>query len=351
MLIELVIYYLLPFMLMMLIMVSFHEAGHYIAARLQGIPVHEFAVGMGPKITSWTDKSGCEWSLRYIPVGGYVALEKDRESAEKYNARPPLQRLIVAAAGPLASILLGFIVLAGLYWQHGKYDVSTVVEKVLSDSRAEEAGFRPGDAIVEVDGTEVTRYSELKNAIANYRGDRLDVVLLRDGDRIDTSISWDSWENKKEDGIIIGFEPDFAGVMPFSLPSAVAVAASDTVVYSVMVANGLYDLVTFEIPVEELGGPVKIAETSGDVLIKFGFASLLIISAVITINLGIMNLLPIPVLDGGHIVICLFEIVFGRGTPPAVLKGLHIGGAAVLLAFIVGITMKDLFQIAERVFG
>ncbi len=329
--------YIAPFLLVLTIIVFVHEMGHYLVARWNGIAIHTFSIGFGPEIIGITDKLGTRWRLSAIPLGGYlrflgdmnVASLNDPDAIEKFdkNIRPHLfsqksvwQRIAVVLAGPFANIIFTFLVLYALLLGYGQYVTDPVVQEVVPNSVAEQAGVLDGDRILRVDGYSVRRFSDFQRLVATAPGREVSLLVERYGQEFELVVVpqaveiTDRFGNTQRIGRIgvsrsISAD-DYVKFWPNPL-EAVSMAAEEMVFLVDRTFAFLADFFVGRGDIEQLGGPIKIAQVSGDVA-TLGFLALINLTALLSLNIGIFNLFPIPMLDGGHLVYYLVEAVRGR---------------------------------------
>ncbi len=337
------------FLIVIGVLVFVHEFGHYLAARLTGCKVEAFSIGFGRPLAAWTDRAGTAWQIGWIPIGGFVRIhgferadmmeDTDRAAllpAQAYHNKPVAARALVAAAGPAANFLFTFLVLAVLFLAVGRPTQTTQVLQVLPNHAAALAGIRPGDRITAIAGTEVADFSALQAAIRVHPGQTVPVQVQRGAASLTLPVTLDT--EKGPAGHAIG-ELGIAGgavtYQPAGLFGAIATAARQTWAIVAQTANGLWQLVTGHASPAELGGALRIAQLSGQVA-KLGITSFVSFIAIISVNLGLLNLVPIPVLDGGHLLFLGLEALRGRPVPRRYYEaGMRagIGLVAVLLIF------------------
>jgi len=331
-------------------LIFIHEFGHYIFARIFKVKINEFSIGMGPKL-AWYDskKTGIRYAISMLPLGGYVAMAgEDDESDEPdaFDKKPAWQRFIITAAGATVNIIAGFIImtiLTGMIPIGGTtvaefYDKSETGFEISS----EDSGLMAGDVIVEVDGKHVKILDELSYEIMR-RGTRpLDITVIRDGKReviedvvfpgmSDSGQSFGTMDFK-----VYRVEKDFGSLMSHAMRKSFLTVR--------MCWESLYDLVTGRYSFEAVSGPVGISSAIGDAA-KSGVASLLHIAGLISINLGFMNLLPIPALDGGRLITILVEMVTRKKMPKRVEGIINTVGFSALMLLSLVILVKDVIQI------
>lgn len=369
--------YVLPFLLMIGILVTLHEFGHYYAARTLGIQVAQFSVGIGPALYVRTDKNGCRWQVCILPIGGFVRFvsELDDEGAmmsepiprptkamsaadeRKYFARrSPMDRAFVILAGPVLNLLLGLVIISTLYVAQGRPHIAPVIDTVIAGMPAEKAGIRPGDRVLSINGIETASYTDVYKEIALHPKEALTIQVRRgQGDDaqihsfevITTSREIETFgvsQTAGQIGITSTGEVEMEQIGPIT---ALLVGADDVWQLTRSMVIGLGQIASGARPLTDIGGPVKIAEMSGNAY-QAGFVAFVFLLAAISINLGVMNLFPLPVLDGGQLIVCAVEQVIRRPVSPKTLYYIHSAGAVVMLFCMVGLTVNDLLGLLAR---
>ena len=352
---------IVPFLIILTILVFVHELGHYVVARICGVRVEVFSIGFGPELIGWTNKrSGTRWKFSLIPLGGYVKMFGDLNAAsmpdssmelaeeEKAYAFPYktlAQRSWIVAAGPLANFLFAIVLLAGLFAIVGQPFTPAVVDAVLPDSAAEAAGIQSEDRIVAIDDEQIERFEELERIISLSAGQQLRIEVERAGEMIELvavprlTVKEDIFGNKHESGLlgVQSLRMDFT-VLPVHV--ALWRATTQTVSTTGDVLVGVWQIISQQRSFDELGGPIRIAQMSGQVA-KIGIATSISFMALLSINLGLINLFPIPILDGGHLLYYGIEALRGR---PLGEKAQEYGfriGLALVMTLIIAVTWND----------
>lgn len=326
------------------LLIFIHEFGHFIAAKAVGVTVHEFAIGMGPKIISWQGKE-TKYSIRILPIGGYVKLEGEDEDSQSENAlcnKAPWKRFIVLFAGAFMNLLLGFLLFIILVF-NSTIRTSTV-DTVVKGSAFEQAGIQPGYEIIRMAGEEYSSDISSYNDITYFE--------YKNGFKDGVNITFDTgngtvtkYIEKKEipgeDGTqgrkIYGFTP---GIADKNAGTVIVAAVDDFTFMTKMIFASFIDLFTGKVPADAVSGPVGIVNEIGNAA-DTGFLSLLALLAMLSVNLGIMNLLPIPALDGGRILFVLIEMIFRKPVPRDKEAWIHFIGFALLIALILVVTFND----------
>ncbi len=336
--------YLLLTFLLIGILVVFHEGGHFLTARASGIKVNEFSVGMGPAILSReSKKSGVRYSLRALPIGGYVAMEGedgDSDNPDAFCNKSIPRRLLTVAAGPVTNFLLGFLCMLIIVCL--TTPVSTVVASFIEGATSPEYGLCENDRIVAVNGTPVHTGNELVYEII-MKGDRpVDLTVVRDGEKI--VVSGVVFPTDEEKGVQFG-EYDFVLYAERKTPGVLIKHSFFRSVSTVkMVFDSIAQMITGRFGLEAVSGPVGMSEAVGEA-VSAGFMTLFYLFAVISVNLGVMNLLPLPALDGGRILLLLISAVIRRPINKKVEQYITGGSMIILLAFMAFITVKDIIHL------
>ena len=324
-----------------LVLVMIHEFGHFAVAKACGVTVHEFAIGMGPLIFK-KEHNGTVYSLRCIPIGGFCSLEGEDEESDDEGAfgnKSPLKRIAILAAGAAMNILLGFVLMCIIMFSKNANAVPVpVIDTVQEQSAAEQAGLQPGDRITKIDGKKIRTQMELKFELSRYKGGNIDVEYMRDGEKYTASLT----PKKGDDGgYYIGF---LAKNEPLTFGGRLYHSFWYTVFYGKAILASLWDLVTGSIGAESMSGPVGIVSEIGNAASR-GIADLLQLAALITINLGLFNLLPLPALDGGRIFFVLAEVVTRRKVPAEKEGLVHFIGFALLIGLMIFATWNDISRL------
>ncbi len=344
------------FVVVLGVLVFVHELGHYLAARWRGVHVEAFSIGFGRAIASWTDRLGTVWKLAWLPLGGYVKLhgqERPEDVADEVRARwlpgrtfhekSVLSRAIVVAAGPVANFLLAAVLFAGLFGTVGRPVSVPVIGDVVAEGAAAKAGLRAGDRVQAIDGTAISRFEDIQRIVSASADRELSLRILRDGAEQTIAVTpggRDAGQGRRVGllGVRGGSAAEFTRLNPVQ---AVAAGFEQTWDVTAQTVAGLGQMLSGARTTEELGGPLRIAQLSGQVA-QLGLASLISFIAVLSVNLGLINLFPIPILDGGHLLFYLVEAVRGRPLPPRAQEYGYRAGFAVLACLFVFATWNDL---------
>ncbi len=344
------------FVVVLGVLVFVHELGHYLAARWRGVHVEAFSIGFGRAIASWTDRLGTVWKLAWLPLGGYVKLhgqERPEDVADDVRARwlpgrtfhekSVLSRAIVVAAGPIANFLLAAVLFAALFGTVGRPVSVPVIGEVVAEGAAAKAGLRAGDRVQAIDGVAVSRFEDIQRIVTASPDHELSLRILRDGQEQTLSVtpsSRDAGQGRRVGllGVRGGGTAEFTRLSPVQAIAAGVVQTWDVTAQTVA---GLGQMLSGARTTDELGGPLRIAQLSGQVA-QLGLASLVSFIALLSVNLGLINLFPIPILDGGHLLFYFVEAVRGRPLPPRAQEYGYRAGFAVLACLFVFATWNDL---------
>lgn len=353
------------FLLMITPIVFFHELGHFLAARLCGVRVETFSIGFGREIFGWMDRHGTRWKISALPLGGYVrflgdadalgtpdpeALAKldDKERARSFLGKPVYQRALIAASGPLANFLLAIVIFSALFMTAGRFVIPPRVDRVLPNSAAAAAGIRPGDMIVAVEGDDVASYEQLQQVLLSDGGRTIAVTLVRAGHRLTVDATprltdvTDRFGNKYRMGRL-GIETKGRATLVRYGPLGAVAAACDEVASIVRMTFRSRDQL-FAGNTSQLSGVIGIAKLSGQVASE-SLLDLIGLAALISVSIGLVNLFPIPPLDGGYLLYYAFEAVLGR---PLGERAQDVGfriGLAVVFGLMILATWNDLVRL------
>ena len=319
-----------------LVLIIIHEFGHFIAAKLLGVKVNEFAVGFGPKLFSKQGKE-TKYSVNLIPLGGYCAMEGEDEDSGDNRAfcnKKPWRRFIIIAMGAIFNLILGLVIVAITLAPQEAFN-STVVAEFKENAVSSESGLMVNDKITEVEGRKIFSTYDLSYAFTNVKDGKIDITVIRDGRRVELDDV--TFNSSEEDGISY-LEVDFyvygiKKTVGSYIEQTFATAAS----YCAVVWRSLIDIIGGKYGISAVSGPVGVTAAIGSAA-KVSLANLLPIMAIITINLGLFNLLPIPALDGGRLLFILIEMIFRKPVPQKYEAAVHAAGFAVLIAFMLFIT-------------
>ena len=350
------------FLFILTVIVFFHELGHFWVARRNGVRDEVFSIGFGPELFGWTSATtGTRWKVSLLPLGGYVKMfgegatagsgddARELTDAEKsvsfYHKRVG-QRAAIVAAGPIANFILAIIILATLFVTAGQPYTPAEIGQVQAGGAAEAAGMKPGDRILAIDGTAIERFEEVQRIVRLAPGQKLTMKVRRSGAEVTLTVvpkrteMVDRFGNRTEVGLI-GVSRTGTEFKKHGVVSGVTEAVTETWRLSVFTLQAVGQIIRGERSAQDLGGPIRIAQMSGQVA-EVGLASVFWFLAVLSINLGLINLFPVPMLDGGHLVFYGIEAVRGRpDSDRAIEVGFRIGLALVISLFVF-VTFQDL---------
>ena len=360
--------FLIPFIILILVVVFIHEYGHYYFAKKYGVGVTDFSIGFGKEIFGWNDKLGTRWKICWIPLGGYVKFFGDRNVfsqadqevlLKKYNkkdqeklfvTKPLYQRSLIVAGGPLANFILAIVIFSFIYMFAGKDFTPAVIIEVQKDSPAEIAGMKQNDIILEIDNTKVKSILEVSKLITMSTSELIDFKISRYDQEILLKVKpnivdgEDNLGNKiKRRMVGIKLGPYNNQINHIKLGPGQALIQSINEVYFVTISSLKYlgSMFTGSGDSSQLGGPIRIAKITGQVA-EFGLIPFLSMMAYISISLGLINLFPIPLLDGGHLMFYAFEKILGRPLSQKTQEGFFRIGMFLLLSLMFFATFNDL---------
>ncbi|NML05211.1 M50 family metallopeptidase [Sphingomonas sp. G-3-2-10] len=352
----------LAFVLVLGPLVFLHELGHYLAGRWFGVKADEFSIGFGREIAGFTDKRGTRWKFGWLPLGGYVRFAGDmnpasqpdpnwlalpaEERSKTFQSKPLWQRAIIVAAGPIANFIVAIVLLAGFATLYGKPMTPTVIASVAAGSPAAAAGLQAGDRVTALGGREVGTFNELAEYTMFRPNEAMTVSFERGGQAMSADLTTGVREERDRFGNVykIGFLGVGSGervMQPVGLLEAPLIGMRETGRVIRTTIDGLGQIITGRRSIDELGGPLRIAKVSGERL-SMGLNEFVFLIALISINLGFINLLPVPVLDGGHLLLYGIEAIRRRPVEPQVMEWAYRGGLMAVLALMVFVTLNDL---------
>lgn len=345
-------------------LIFFHELGHFILARILGIGVSTFSLGFGPKILKHK-RGKTEYAISLVPLGGYVALVGESDAAdlpqgftmaESFATRPAWQRLLIIAAGPVANILLAWLLCWTLAFCWGTPILQPIIGGVMPDSPAARAGLAAGDRIEAIDGKPIESWEEMSKAITQSNGNPMQIEVLRaiNGQEEITNLTLTAEKStrktifgEEETAWLIGVRAGNAvSTRPESFWDAAAAGLRQTWNMVSLTWQSFIKLAQRVVPLDQVGGPIMIAQMVGEQAHQ-GLPGLLALTALISVNLGILNLLPIPVLDGGQIVFCIYEMIFRRPLPIKAQEWATRAGLFLLIGLMVLATFNDVWRLLK----
>ncbi|MGI6246611.1 MAG: RIP metalloprotease RseP [Pseudochelatococcus sp.] len=361
---------ILAFLFVLTLVVFVHEYGHFIVARWCGVKVRAFSIGFGTELFGWYDRKGTRWRVSAIPLGGYVKFEGDANaaSAPDFDAvkamsaeerqgsifhKPVGQRAAIVAAGPFANFLLAIAIFAAMAYFNGRQILLPRIETVQTGSAAERAGFQPGDLVLSIDDVAIESFADMQRIVGMNAGESLTVRVDRGGVEASLVAVPDLREVTSPLGAqrigVLGIQaansPENWRTERYGLTAAVGVGLSDTWQVVTQTYHYLGRVITGKESTEQLSGPIRIAEVSGRVARLGGLGGLLNLAALLSVSIGLINLVPIPMLDGGHLLFYAIEAVRGRPLSEQAQEfGFRIGLALVVILMLF-VTWNDLSHI------
>jgi regulator of sigma E protease len=360
--------YILPFIVLILIVVFIHEYGHYYFAKKFGVGVTDFSIGFGKEIFGWNDKSGTRWKICWIPLGGYVKFFGDRnvysqadhkEILEKYSEedqkklftlKPLYQRSLIVFGGPLANFLLALVIFFSIYTFVGKDFTPAVINEVQKDSPAMAGGLKQNDVILEIDGNKVESIMDVSKFITMSTDEIIDFKVKRSYDELILKVkpnivpgedNLGNKLNKRIVGIKLGAYNNEINHVKLGPAKAIYHAAHEVYFVGISSLKYIGAMIFGKADTSQLGGPIRIAKISGQVA-EFGVLAFISMMAYISISLGLVNLFPIPMLDGGHLMFYAFEKVLGRPLSQKTQEGFFRIGIFLLISLMFFTTFNDL---------
>ena len=360
--------YIIPFIILILVVVFIHEYGHYYFARKYGVGVTDFSIGFGKEIFGWNDKSGTRWKICWIPLGGYVKFFGDRnvfsqadheKILEQYSKedqdklfviKPLYQRALIVFGGPLANFLLAIVIFFSIYTFIGKDFTPAVINEVQKDSPAMIGGLKQNDIILEIDGNDVKSIMDVSKYITMSTAEIIDFKVQRSYDELLLKVQPKMVEgednlgnkiNKRIVGIKLGAYNNEINHVKLGPAQAVYHAVHEVYYVSISSLKYIGAMIFGKADTSQLGGPIRIAKISGQVA-EFGVLAFISMMAYISISLGLINLFPIPMLDGGHLMFYAFEKILGRPLSQKTQEGFFRIGMFLILSLMVFTTFNDL---------
>jgi regulator of sigma E protease len=363
--------YVVPFLFVLTIVVFFHELGHFLMARLCGIKVLVFSIGFGPEIAGFNDRYGTRWKISAVPLGGYVkffgddnaasvpdhaavSAMTDAERKDSFMFQPVGSRAAVVAAGPIANFVLAIAIFAAIFMTVGKQTTSARVDTVQPASAAEAAGFKPGDLVTAINGEKIESFSDMQRIVSISAGDTLSIDVDRGGAPVNLKATPQLKEIKDNFGNVhrLGVLGISRSMSPGDIKTekagplrAIVMGAQETwfvVDRTLAYISGVF---VGREAADQLGGPIRIAQVSGQVATA-GFTALIHLTAVLSVSIGLLNLFPIPLLDGGHLLFYAIETIRGR---PLSERAQEVGfriGLAIVVMLMIFATFNDILRLA-----
>ena len=366
-----VVGYVVPFLFVLTIVVFFHELGHFLVARWRGVKVVAFSIGFGPEIVGFNDRYGTRWKLAAIPLGGYVKFFGDENAASvpdteaaagmseedkkvSFVHKPVGSRAAVVAAGPIANFILAIVIFAVIFMTVGKQTTSARVDTIQPNSAAQTAGFQPGDLVTAINGEKVDNFSDMQRIVSVSAGEPLAIQVERGGVPVTLKATpqlkelKDNFGNVHRLGVLgisRSMAPGDIKTQKFGPVPAVVEGAKETWFIVDRTLSYIGGIFAGRESADQLGGPIRIAQVSGQVATA-GFVALMHLTAVLSVSIGLLNLFPIPLLDGGHLLFYGIEAARGR---PLSERAQEVGfriGLAIVVMLMIFATFNDILHLA-----
>ena len=362
--------YIIPFLFVLSLVVFFHELGHFLVARWCGVRILVFSIGFGPEILGFNDRYGTRWKISAIPLGGFVkffgddnvasvsstarlAAMDEKARAECFVFQDVRKRAAIVVAGPLANFVLAIVIFAGIFMLYGKQSMSARVDAVQPDSAAAAAGFQPGDLVIAINGHPVESFADMQRIVSTNAGETLVVTVERNGTKLTLKATpalkevKDTFGNVHRIGIL-GISRSMGAadmkLQPVPPPQAVWMGVEETWFVVDRTLSYIAGVIVGREAADQLGGPIRIAQMSGQVA-TMGFVALIHLAAVLSVSIGLLNLFPIPLLDGGHLLFYGIEALRGR---PLSERAQEVGfriGLAIVLMLMIFATFNDIMHL------
>jgi regulator of sigma E protease len=363
--------YLVPFLFVLTIVVFFHELGHFLVARWCGIRVLTFSIGFGPEIIGFYDRYGTRWKISAVPLGGYVkffgdenaasvpdheaaAAMTEEEKAVSFVHKPVGPRSAVVVAGPIANFILAIVIFAVVFMTIGKQTTSARVDSVQPASAAQTAGFKPGDLVLAINGEKIDSFADMQRIVSVSAGELLNIEVDRGGVRVALKATpelrelKDNFGNRHRLGVLgisRSMAPGDIKTQKMGPIQAVVAGVQETWFVVDRTLSYLGGVFVGREAADQLGGPIRIAQVSGQVA-SAGFVALMHLTAVLSVSIGLLNLFPIPLLDGGHLLFYAIEAIRGR---PLSERAQEVGfriGLAIVVMLMIFATFNDILHLA-----
>jgi regulator of sigma E protease len=366
-----VVGYVVPFLFVLTIVVFFHELGHFLVARWRGVKIVAFSIGFGPEIVGFNDRYGTRWKLAAIPLGGYVKFFGDENAASvpdtdaaaamsedekkvSFVHKPVGSRAAVVAAGPIANFILAIAIFAVIFMTVGRQTTSARVDTIQPNSAAQAAGFQPGDLVTAINGEKIDSFSDMQRIVSISAGEPLQIQVERGGVPVTLKATpqlkelKDNFGNVHRLGVLgisRSMAPGDIKTQKFGPGRAVVEGAKETWFIVDRTLSYIGGIFAGRESADQLGGPIRIAQVSGQVATA-GFVALMHLTAVLSVSIGLLNLFPIPLLDGGHLLFYGIEAARGR---PLSERAQEVGfriGLAIVVMLMIFATFNDILHLA-----
>jgi regulator of sigma E protease len=342
---------IIAFIFVFSILIFFHEFGHFIAAKASGVRVYKFAFGFGPRIVGFT-KNQTEYAICLIPLGGYVKMagemgqEKGKEKSEevpeeqRFDKKSLGIRALIVALGPFMNIATAVVIFSLIFFTNGIPVVTNYVSTVVENGPAEQAGIFSGDKIIAINSTKMNDPNRIADIINKSSGEKLQITLDRVGEIIEVFVIPEYDDTYKKGLIGITFEISIEKINIFSAFSRGLITTGNIIK---LIFTNIMEMITGKVPLE-IAGPLGIAQMTGEVA-KLGFVNLLYFTAILSIFIGLFNLLPIPILDGGHIIILAIEKLRGKPLEAEKISFMYFIGISLMIIIFIIATYKDILRV------
>ena len=367
-----IIHYVVPFVVLLGILVFVHEFGHFLVARITGVEVSAFSIGFGKVLWSKTDKKGTVWKISAIPLGGYCQFLGDADASSSvsdtktelteeqkkraFSFQNPFKKLAIVLAGPGFNYLFAILIYTCLFSFFGKVTFPPIIGEVMENGSAYTAGIKAGDRILSINGVEIKEFTDISREVALAANHKVVVEVKRGEENLTfdfllTEIEIDESDGTKTKGHMLGVKSVTTietsdEIVP--IHKAFIYAVDEVVEITVTTLRGVGQMITGDRGGEDIGGIIRIAEMTGDISKTQGFLNFVVFMALLSVNLGLINLFPIPVLDGGHVIFYIIEIVTGKELNEKMKEYLFRIGLALLLALMVFATFNDIVHLFDR---
>jgi len=369
------IYYVIPFIILLSILVFVHEFGHFIVARMCGVQVRTFSIGFGKELWGRMDKHGTYWKVSAVPLGGYCQFLGDGDASSSSTAdieelteeqkkhafafQNPFKKLAIVLAGPGFNYLLAILIYFVLFVSLGKFNVPPVISEIMEGGAAQKAGLMVGDRILDINGKEITEWSDISREVMLSTDHHISLNLLRDEKPLHFEIDLVEMDRPMrgqttEKRYMLGVKSVGAVELkqePVSVSEAFVYSCNEVWDITVTTLRGVAQMITGERGGEDIGGIIRMAELTGDITKNESFFGVVTFLALLSINLGLINLFPIPLLDGGHVVIFVLEIIMRREISEKVKEYLFKTGFLLLIALMLFATWNDIVHLVNRIFN
>jgi regulator of sigma E protease len=368
--------YIVPFLFVLTVVVFIHEMGHFLVGRWCGVGVTAFSIGFGPELIGWNDRHGTRWKISAIPLGGYVKFAGDvngasvpdaeslarmtpAERAVSFHHQNVAKRAAIVAAGPIANFLLAILVFGGMTFFNGRYVLAPRIESVQTGTAAERAGFQAGDLVQSINGRTISSFSDMQRIISSSAGDVLSVTVERQGEPVTLQAIPDVRETETPFGKqrigLLGLQgsrdPADVKRVTYGPIQSLGVGVYETWYVVERTFDYIGKLIVGRESADQLSGPIRIAQVSGQVATMGGISALISLVAVLSVSIGLINLFPIPLLDGGHLLFYGIEAARGR---PLSERAQEIGfriGLAIVVMLMLFATWNDIVHLGSSFTG